>query len=268
MTFRIVQLSDLHFGREHLSSIDAAAKLIPGLSPDIIAVCGDLTQRGKSEEFAAAFGWLKQFECDRIIVPGNHDTPLLNMPARAFSPFERFEEYFGSASPRIVTQGLALAGINTARGMQARTNWAEGVISLRDLNGANEFVDSAGKRGVLVCHHPFLSPENAPLKTKTRRGQEAANVLARSNIDLLLTGHVHTPTARRIWTAEGAYTAVTSGTLSTRLRDAQPSFNLIELSGGQATVTCFSFADDVFRGRDLEVVDHHHGSHNDTPGVF
>jgi len=75
---RIIQLADLHFGSENPAAIADAAELIASEAPDALMICGDLTQRGARSEFEAAHAWLDQFDVPQLVVPGNHDTPLLN----------------------------------------------------------------------------------------------------------------------------------------------------------------------------------------------
>ena len=55
---RLIQIADIHFGREDPAAINAAGDLISSLDPDGLLVCGDLTQRGKRSEFEAAAEWL------------------------------------------------------------------------------------------------------------------------------------------------------------------------------------------------------------------
>jgi 3',5'-cyclic AMP phosphodiesterase CpdA len=224
---RIVQLADLHFGTEDPGAMEAAADLIAGMKPDALLICGDLTQRGKQSEFAASKVWLDQFEMPQLVVPGNHDTPLLNAVSRVSRPFSRFTRYFSDRTAPVDIGGWRAAGLNSARGWQARTNWAEGSINPAHLSVA---LDEIGERpGILVCHHPLKPPATAPLRTRTVRGARASAAVAKSPVKLVLSGHVHGASADLHTYPEGAYLALTAGTLSTRLREGQPSFNLIEI---------------------------------------
>ena len=222
----LIQLSDLHFGAEDALALRLASEHIRDDPPDALVVCGDLTQRGKRREFAAAREWLDGFGLPQLVVPGNHDTPLLNLPARMTDPFERYRDHFGEAAPELAVGDWHVAGINTARGWQARANWAEGVVNLEDLSGR---LAGATSRRIIVCHHPFVSPPQTPLRTSTRRGREADAMLQESAAALLLTGHVHAPSASLRRTPAGAYLAISAGTLSSRLRDHPPGFNRLIL---------------------------------------
>lgn len=239
MSLRIAHLSDIHFGAEDETALEAARTHILASSPDVLIVSGDVTQRGKRSEFEAARDWLDSFGLPTLTVPGNHDTPLLNLGARLSAPFARHERYFGAQDPRLHRGGVAFFGLNTARGAQLKANWAEGAVDLDVLDRliADAKDLSIGEHCVLVCHHPFLSPPESPLQFSTRRGNRAAVRLAASRIGLLLAGHVHTPNAVLHESPEGRYLSVTAGTLSTRLRNVAPSFNLVQLEEGECEVT-------------------------------
>lgn len=244
---KIIQVADIHFGTENPRAIDAFKATVDALEPDAIAVCGDLTQRGKREEFEAARDWLDTFSIPKLVVAGNHDTPLLNIYERVVSPFERHDRFFDEFSEPVHLDNAVLTGINTARGWQTRKNWAEGAVNLDDLDGAiSAGEEKAGKTAFLICHHPFLSPPDAPMRTSTRRGRRASRRLAKSGFRYLLTGHVHVPSVTVVDHEDDAYIAVSAGTLSTRLRANPASFNLIDISGEDCAVTIFNLHGDRF----------------------
>ncbi len=234
---KVVQVSDIHFGVEDLVALKEAETVIEREAPDALLVCGDVTQRGKRIEFDAARRWIDQFALPRLVVAGNHDTPLLNITKRVTAPFERFERHFRDLMQPLDLFGLRFAGLNTARGWQARRNWAEGSVNLNRL----EEITSHTSRTILVCHHPFVSPPHTPLRTRTRRGLAADKILKQSSVQLLLCGHVHSPTCeRREGENEGdEYISVTAGTLSRRLRQAPPSLNLIDIRNDAVSIDVF-----------------------------
>ncbi|WP_084399785.1 metallophosphoesterase family protein [Henriciella aquimarina] len=246
---RLIQLADIHFGTENPVALEAFEAALDGIVPDALAVCGDLTQRGKRSEFEAARDWLDGFDMPKLVVPGNHDTPLLNLYERVVSPFERHERYFSDMADPVELDGAILTGINTSRGWQTRRNWAEGSVNLEDLEDAiagTEAAARAGKTVFMICHHPFLSPPDAPMRTATRRGRRASRRLAQSPAGFLLTGHVHTPSVTVVDDRDQAYIAVSAGTLSTRIRTSPASFNLIDLTNGQCQVSVYKLHGDRF----------------------
>lgn len=242
---KIAHFADLHFGRENKDALIAAADLVQELEVDALVVSGDLTQRGKREEFEAAQQWLSQFAAPILCVPGNHDTPLLNVAARAADAFGRYDAYFRAHAGPLDIEGVSIRGLNTARGWQTRMNWAEGRVNLDDLDRAIEHSDSPGLH-IITCHHPFISPTLAGLQTETKRGQEASRRIADSPVQILMTGHVHTPHAEVIRESVGGYIAITAGTLSTRLRAKPPAFNILSVRDGIVALNVQSFRDGHF----------------------
>ena len=253
---KLVQLADIHFGAESQHALDATRAMLDVLKPDAVVVCGDLTQRGKRSEFADSLAWMKSLGVPFMAVEGNHDTPLLNIYERVAGAFDRYDEHFSDWSGTLDSGHTKVVGLNTSRGWQVRKNWAEGSVNLDDLEAAIAEVEAADiTHGILICHHPFLSPPEAPLRTATRRGTRANNRLARSKIDLLLTGHVHAPSVVRQTghNGDGAYLSVTAGTLSVRIRSDPPSFNLIELSDEDIRITAFMLHGESFQPRETEI---------------
>lgn len=224
---KIAQVADIHFGAEDVQAIDHAKHIIKEEAPDLIAVCGDVTQRGKRVEFQKALNFLNEFEPATVVVPGNHDVPLLNMVSRFKAPFKRYERFLGHFDDVTSIKGETIAGINSARGWQARRNWAEGSVNLDDLQ---DLID-AHQPSILVAHHPFLQPPDAKLKVETRRGDQALELAAKHGVQLILTGHVHEPTVFAKPGERGrAPFSISCGTLSNRLRQSPPSLNMIEFS--------------------------------------
>ncbi|KCZ98829.1 Ser/Thr protein phosphatase family protein [Hyphomonas polymorpha PS728] len=242
---KIAHFADLHFGREDKEALGVAGDLVRELDVNAIVVSGDLTQRGKREEFEAAQEWLSGFRAPILCVPGNHDTPLLNLPARASDAFGRYDRYFSGRAGPLEIDGVSIRGLNTSRGWQTRMNWAEGRVNLEDLDAMIANSDAEGLH-MIVCHHPFISPAKAGLQTATKRGEEASRRLAASPVQILLTGHVHTPHAELIREGEGGYIAITAGTLSTRLRTQPPAFNILEVRDDILTLNVQTFQDGHF----------------------
>lgn len=244
---KIIQIADVHFGTENPRALKAFEAALSEIDTDAIAVCGDLTQRGKRSEFEAARDWLDSFAIPKLVVAGNHDTPLLNLYERVVSPFERHDSYFEDLANPLKLNNAVLTGLNTARGWQTRKNWAEGSVNLEQLEEAVSVCDKAdGRACFLICHHPFLSPPDAPMRTATRRGRRASRRLAQSKFRFLLTGHVHVPSVTVVDHEDKAYIAVSAGTLSTRIRSSPASFNLIDISGENCVVTVFNLHGDRF----------------------
>lgn len=225
---RIAQLADIHFGSEDAGAIRVAREIINACGVDIVAICGDITQNGAKEEFAAARAWVDQLLPHKIVVPGNHDTPMFGLPQRVLRPWSRFQRAFGQLNAPILTQNIGFAPLNSARGWQMRANWAEGSIRLKSLASSLKLIEAA-KVQIIVCHHPFAQLDEAPLETATTRGMRGEELLSARRGRILLTGHVHAPSVNVRQMQGGDYIAIATGTLSTRLRGQKPAFNLIDV---------------------------------------
>lgn len=259
---RIAQIGDVHFGAEDREALALARDLIKEDKPDLVVACGDLTQRGKRGEFRAARAFLDSLGVPFLSVPGNHDVPLLDMVARVRAPFERYKAFFGPVDPVCEINTMTIAGINSARGWQARRNWAEGSIDLEDF----EAQLNLHKPQVVVAHHPFLQPPNAKLRVKTARGRDAARLAASQGVKLILTGHVHEPTYSTI-EHEGLppVKSISCSTLSHRLRQQPPGLNFIDISDDALNLRSVEFVEGGQRQREETISLPSSGTELETP---
>ncbi|MBX9576371.1 MAG: metallophosphoesterase [Caulobacteraceae bacterium] len=246
MSGRLIQVSDVHFGRENAAAAEAALELTHVLKPDLTLVTGDVTQSGRSEEFEAAARWIDRLANPTFVVVGNHDVPYFNVWHRLFSPWKAFEATIGHPAHdhQWVGDQVMVRGVTTARGWQARLNWSKGVIDLDQTRRAAEALRAAptGVLRVLACHHPLIEMANTPVTGDVRRGDAAAMIFAEAGVDLILTGHVHVPFATPIPLADHASYAVGCGTLSDRERGAPASFNRIDWDDDDIVVTVMAWS--------------------------
>lgn len=236
---RIAHLSDIHFGGENVAAVTAAAQALKAVPPDLTVVSGDLTQFAEHHEFAAAAAWLSELPGPRLVCPGNHDAPYLAWWERFFSPFKRFERTIGPVDPQIhLSPGLAVRGINTARGVQPRANWSKGQISPAQARDAAAWFAQAPVDAlrVAVCHHPLVEMIGGPMTARVWGGEAAARTLAEGGVDLVLSGHIHAPFVWPYPYGDGCSHAVGAGTLSVRERGVPPGFNLIEAGREEISV--------------------------------
>jgi 3',5'-cyclic AMP phosphodiesterase CpdA len=235
---RLLHVSDVHFGAEDVEALAAVQNFAAHIKPDAIIIAGDITQSGRRSEFEAARLWFDSLGFQPIVAPGNHDTPVYHLPARMVAPFSRYSRYMAGLDTvgRLVELGnglVRISAINTARGVQGRVNWADGVIDLDDLEDAVDRLSGGPECAwrLLVCHHPLHEPGHSRISVDTRRGGEALRRCAAGRIDAILTGHIHDAFAHKIESARRPMVQMGSGTLSTRLRGTRPSFCVIQIDG-------------------------------------
>ena len=113
----ILHISDLHFGMPYLPEVgEAVLRAAPALKPDAVVVSGDLTQRARDEEFAAARAFLDRLpDVPRVVVPGNHDVPLYNVFQRFGSPFGKYRRFIDAQLEPVPPERLSTRPSNLRR---------------------------------------------------------------------------------------------------------------------------------------------------------
>jgi 3',5'-cyclic AMP phosphodiesterase CpdA len=248
-TIRLAHLSDIHFGYENEPAVAAAKAWLCERKVDLTIVSGDITRWGETSEFAAAAAWLETLPGAKLVTPGNHDAPYLAFAERLFTPFARFEQMIGpSRGQTFLSDGLAVRGVNTARGVQPRMNWSKGQISGRQVTETTTWLGQLpdAPLRIVVLHHPLVEMLGGPMTGKVWGGAQAAEAFARAGADLVLSGHIHAPFALPYGYGDGRTYAVGAGTLSVRERGVAAGFNSIEVDEGEVRVTALAWTGSGF----------------------
>ncbi len=230
----VLHISDLHFGAEDEHLVEVLVLAIAELHPDVIAVSGDLTQRARRAQFAAARRFLRRLNAPLVVVPGNHDVPLYNVLARLANPLGGYRRYISRERyPVFADDALIVAGADTTRSLTIQ----DGGLRRRDVDHLSAVLSSApeGATRIVVCHHPFdpLTGRRARL-TAPRPAADAIERLVTAGADVFLTGHLHLGyvghTVVRYGTAGRAAIVVEAGTAtSVRVRGEVNSFNVLRI---------------------------------------
>ena len=86
MATRLLHISDLHAGTTEEPPVEGAlGQLVERLSPELVAVTGDLAHRGRRVELERAAAFLRGLGPPLLVIPGNHDIPYT--PARFVRPW-------------------------------------------------------------------------------------------------------------------------------------------------------------------------------------
>jgi 3',5'-cyclic AMP phosphodiesterase CpdA len=186
----IAHVSDLHFGREDPAATTGLIEDLHAVRPSLVAVTGDLTQRARRREFAAARAFLDALPAPRVVVPGNHDIPLFDVARRLLAPLGRYHHYISrDPDPLYRDDEIAVQGVNTARS----NTWKHGRISERQIADLRDRLCALPGPlfKVLVTHHPFVPGPRDRRPVVVGRGLAALEVAAACGVDLLLAGHLH-----------------------------------------------------------------------------
>ncbi len=243
MSIRLLQFSDIHFGGENAAAVEAARLFAHATPFDLLVLSGDITRFGHEDEFGAAGRWVTSLPRPWLSTPGNHDTPWMGLLERVTRPFQSYAQAIGPVEAGFSCPGMAVQAINTARGWQIRLNWSKGEISRRQAVDAVNRLSRASPESarVLVCHHPLVEPAGEPITARVRGGERAARRLVAAGVDVILSGHLHTPFVQPLPFGDQLTYAVGAGTLSLRERGAPPGFNVIDIAGDVLGVTAMAY---------------------------
>lgn len=219
----VAHLSDLHFGRTDDRVVNALLADLVRQRPDLVIVSGDVTQRARTHEFAAARDFLERLPAPVLVVPGNHDlAPLYRPLKRLFDPRAKFEKHLpGHHSwPVWRDEELVALGLDSTRHLR----WKSGKLRSTHLDHVDKVVaDSpAHVAKVAFLHHP----------PSTALSGHPFEALAERGVDLVLTGHVHKAHVELIaGSHHGSCILVQASTAcSTRLREDANGYGLIHLN--------------------------------------
>lgn len=234
----LLQISDTHFGTERPAVMDALVRLSDRRRPDVVMLSGDITQRATVEQFAGARAYLDRLGiAQRLVIPGNHDIPLYNLPARLFSPYGHMRTAFdGPLEPSFETDDLLLIGLKSTR----RYRRENGEVSDEQIERVAERLLRArpGQWRVVVTHQPVCVTKSRDEKNLLRNRERAVARWCAAGADVLMGGHIHLPFVEPLGEFFGGLTrpmwAVQAGTaLSTRIRHgADNSVNLLRCGPG------------------------------------
>ncbi|NIE97925.1 3',5'-cyclic-nucleotide phosphodiesterase [Acinetobacter sp. Tr-809] len=186
----LLHLSDLHFGTEREVCIDAIKQFCHQHRPEAVIVSGDLTQRARLKQFYACRQFLDTLNLPYLVVPGNHDIPLYHVWNRFFSPFVRYQAFFGRLETTLETEHFYIVGMNSIR----RRYHTRGHISLEQIHETYEKLNNApaNKIKLVVFHQPFYTfPNEHGDKDCPVLGKIALEKWGATGLFGLLHGHLH-----------------------------------------------------------------------------
>jgi 3',5'-cyclic AMP phosphodiesterase CpdA len=270
-SIRLLHLSDVHFGRPHVSAHVAAAERFAAEGHfDAIVVSGDVSQRSRRREFRQARQLLDRLGliAPVLVVPGNHDAawwfaPVgVGIPSLIHAGYRRWIN--ADLEPTLQIPGATIVGLCSAPGIRLHTLTrrprdlsVKGALTDAQLADARARFAAApsGDLRVLVVHHNVVPGELSQRWGLTRHEQMLDAIVA-TGADVVLAGHDHQEKVETVQRPGGAFVASTAGTLSNRSRGARPSALMTVVADEeQITVTPYLFdaPDGVFRASPAHV---------------
>ncbi|HZY18175.1 MAG TPA: metallophosphoesterase [Ramlibacter sp.] len=236
----LIHISDTHFGTEKPPVVAALVALARERRPDVLVFSGDVTQRARQSEFAAAADFCRELGIARMLaLPGNHDIPLFDVVGRLFRPYAGYLEAFGPRlEPFVETQDLFVVGVNTTRPNRHKN----GVVSAEQVARVSSQLRQArrGQLRIVVTHQPAAVSRPEDEHDRLRGAGPALQAWSVAGADLVLGGHIHLPYVLDLATGPQAVArpmwCVQAGTaVSERVRHGTcNSVNLIEWSTPRA----------------------------------
>jgi 3',5'-cyclic AMP phosphodiesterase CpdA len=192
MSTRILHLSDLHFGRnDKPESLEALARLIEEVRPELVIASGDLTHRGLRSQHEVAAAFLRGLELPLLTIPGNHDIPY-TFPKRFTRPWQEFDRLWETTQPVYRSDSLVVAGLNSVRPWRHQS----GAVRDHQLEHVRKVFAGVpdGAYRIVTLHHHLLG---APWRSRKRPVAKRNRVLAGlvdAGAELILAGHIHQST--------------------------------------------------------------------------
>jgi 3',5'-cyclic AMP phosphodiesterase CpdA len=252
----ILHGSDLHFGKPFDARVAGIFQsAIEEMSPDLLVLSGDFTQRAKVREYREAREFLRSLpEVPTVVTPGNHDVPLYRVWERILAPMRNYREFI---SPELDTltsiPGVTVVSLNTTAPYRAIVN---GRLKDRQLLFAADGFHKApeGDLRLVVLHH-HLAPAPDYESDQVLPGfQKCLEAFGKMKVDLILGGHLHrayVADSRDVLpAADGRHSIIIahSGTTTSRRGRARErnknSFNLIGVTRDHLVITHYVCAEE------------------------
>ncbi len=191
--FKLLHVSDLHFGPPFLTEIgEAVLDMAHRLTPDLVVVSGDFTQRAKREQFRQARDWLERLPAvPRVVVPGNHDVPLYRVWERLTTPYKLYREYIHDRLDYVLTLDQAVVvALNSTEPYRAISN---GRIRTEQLEYCESCFAQAPDEAarIVVAHHHFAPAPDYDGGETMPKAKRALDRFTRLRVDLIMAGHLH-----------------------------------------------------------------------------
>jgi 3',5'-cyclic AMP phosphodiesterase CpdA len=229
-----------------------AAAAVNDADPDLTLLLGDLTRDGRPGEFDCARELLSTLDHPWVAVPGNHDVPK-RWDDYETPSVETFADRFADGALPFVRRagGVDVVGLDSASGDGALTDTHEGAVPETHLEWLDETLSST-RATVVGLHHNLFHPRRHTGEFadgdfyQLRNAEDVRDVLARHDVSLAVSGHIHWPaTARRDGLRELVAPATCSFPQAAMVLDVGPlgtDARLLPLAGPEGMAEAYTLA--------------------------
>lgn len=193
MDLTLLHASDIHFGKHFdPQAADAFLGFAREVSPDLLVLSGDFTQRAKVREYQEARTYLGKLpQVPTVVTPGNHDVPLYRIWERLAAPHRNYRRYlFPELDSVTRIPGATVVALDSTAPWTAIVN---GRFRDAQLRFAARAFEKAGQDDlrILVTHHNLArAPDYEPEQVLAGHRRYLA-AFSRMGVELILAGHLH-----------------------------------------------------------------------------
>jgi len=223
----IIHISDFHYGSNEFKKelLLEVIDYINKVKPDLVVCTGDLTHKGKVEQFQQVAEILRAIQVPFFAVPGNHDARNNGLMF--------FEKYFQRLHSKLILQekNLILLGMRSAK-----DDISEGELGDEQLEWMIHTLQKypLQNRIIALHHHLVAVPYSGRQRNTLIDAGEVLEINRLMKVDLVLMGHKHVP---HVWRVGHSVLVYCGTTCSTKLRaDEKPCFNHIKLDNSDLEV--------------------------------
>ena len=253
----ILHVSDLHFGPPYVQRVGTALlRIAPTLSPDVIVISGDLTQRAKPKQFCDACNFMNRLpRVPHVVVPGNHDVPLYRVAERLLDPHRQYRKYVSNQLNHCYrSEHAVIVALDSTAPIQSISNGRIHATQLKYC--AESFRNTpADVARIVVAHHHFAPAPDYERDQTMPRAKRALNAFVDLRVDAIMGGHLHRAyIGNSLDVYAGRHRSrgiiiVQCGTTTSRRGRAREreknSFNLLRVGKEMLRITHYMYFDDL-----------------------
>jgi 3',5'-cyclic AMP phosphodiesterase CpdA len=189
----ILHGSDLHFGKHFdPDAVSIFRNVVDTLSPELMVLSGDFTQRAKLREYRAARDFLADLpDIPVVVTPGNHDVPLYRFWERVLAPHGKYRRFISAELDSVTRlEGATVVSLNSTSPYRAIVNGR--LRNAQMLFASRAFQAAPGTDlKILVAHHNLApDPHDGSDQVLPGHGDSLA-AFSEIGVDLILGGHLH-----------------------------------------------------------------------------